>query len=55
VEFGAVGELPEAVRHADSAMYARRRERPALAVPTPMKPAEQPLIAVAGAETLGQG
>jgi diguanylate cyclase (GGDEF)-like protein len=55
VEFGAVGELSEAVRHADAAMYARRRERAALPMPTPMKPAELPLIAVAGAETLGQG
>ena len=32
VEFGAVGELPDAVRQADAVMYARRRERALAAV-----------------------
>ncbi len=43
VEFGAVGELPDAVRQADAVMYARRRERALRAMP-----ADRPSVTVPG-------
>ena len=51
VEFGAVGELSDAVRNADVVMYARRRERAAAA--TSATSAHSPGIAMSGADTLG--
>jgi diguanylate cyclase (GGDEF)-like protein len=51
VEFGVVGELSDAVRHADGVMYARRRQRATAAMPPAL-----PMIAVPGAlSTFGDG
>ena len=58
VEFGAVGELSDAVRRADVFMYARKRERSAIMRRGQFERAdtvELSMLAEPGSEPAGQG